>query len=694
MVNLPEDEKSLIKAIDNAVSEMEAEIKPKSVAWGIDHWFLQGARKFTNINYQTGVVKPSVAYESRKDGRLLFRYDGALEKFLVELGRLGQIDCNPHVLASMDGLESHRRSAIVNILFKNILRQEMLDETFFHSRINLLLYGLVGLAPVVREWPDGSPSFSIEVIPPWELGSMPSKVDTHADVAGVIRKRWLPYTEVRDKFDPEEGANVPKERDGIARMRGMRIVYGQKPDAMHGPQSPVGDADLSSRPSDSAIDRTTTGTLFVRLVEIWLKGIDKRSMSRYIAKAGDHVLLDRKYGDKKWFEEYEDVPPPPFPIGLAGYHHIGNFYPRSFISTITPIAARAERFLEAAFRREERIELEGTLMVIGGSGINVRKLRTEDGGPNVMIVEPDSMTPMDMAPKHLVPATGGPGLAQMAQLAIQLMDKQAAQGGLMAGQTGGQRSNAGINTLFGIEQIPLDAPAKSLTGALTTVYESILWQARSRVDTLANKLHLVGPVDDAVAGVVIDPTNDMKVKLDIGIPWHNQVQVTVKNAVRDGTVDRKRELREHFAEGLLGPIEYWITNFRENLGIRGMKRDIEAAVAKAQMNHIILFGDTQTPGEIIYSQYGDNPDVMLFMVTEFMQRPFFDHASDDVKNAFVQYKKQLLEAKGVEFPEQIMNPEDASEQELQVLAAIRQQQLAQQQAAQQQQPGTTPGMVG
>jgi len=673
-IELPKDRKKLIHAIDSAVAEMSAEMLHRTIEWDIGYWFLQGSRKF-DINYAHGIVAPTISFES-VNGRLLFKWEGTLEKLQTELGRLGPLDLTPFVTPLNDTLDGQRRSAVANVVLLNLLPPRILDVIQERAKLMTLQYGTIGVLPIFQAM-NGKLIVGIELLPPWEFGSVPARVSHPDESAAIIRRRWMTFSEVKDKLAANASASIPGSDEAISKMRGKRLVFGDDPGNQVGPRGrSVSISRAKTTEGDTISGSPNKGVLYIDFEEVFVKGMDG-TVSRFISKAGDWVFEDITYGDAKFFEEFgDDTPPPPWSFGVGGYHQVGSFHYRSFIAPLVPLNARVERNLETAFKNIEDFTSMGKLVMVGGAGVNVRSLKAQDGH-GIITLEPDSMTPMDTRPMSLQPVSPGGAPSQIAQLGIGLLDKLASQGQLQSSGSKRVSSNAGLNTLIGVGNVPLDGVSKSLANAFSAVYRGILYESRRRLVGITDKLKFTGGMDDSVAGLRVNTTTG-EIDLDVGIPWPNDVNITVRNAVAEGVVDRKQELMLLLQQGLISPTEFWIIAIREGVGFVGYKKSFESAIKKASLNHIELFKDGVTPGEVIHSDNADDPNVMMFLVSEFIQRPFFSKASDEIKDAFFGYKEKFMEQLGIQIPEQLPNPEDAAGQEQQLLAAIQQQQQQQQ----------------
>jgi len=682
-IELPKkkDDVTLVKVLDNALSQIEQVRNPHSVEWLVNHWFLKGARGFRRLNYLNGSIDGQIAFEDSR-GKLRFKYEGALGMVQTKEGQLGNMDLGPSVTAKPFSLDAQRRAAAGKVFFDNVFPADKTNDPAKLAKQNILHYGIVGMMPEFDRWPDGSSTYSISIIPPWELGCMPVNVSSPSEASAIVRDRWvsLEWLKAQPEFKLPAKA---KTHD----LKPIDVIFGTTPNRVHGPiSSPSAgvvtdtvNSVLNKGRGKSGTGRSTSP--HVRLVEVWQKGLEAPSgytLKRYIAKVGDVIIRDETFGDIKWAEANPDKPlPPPFPIGIANWFNVG-FYGRPFVTPIVEVTNEVEEFLSSYFRNIASVNSMGALLVPAGMGLDHKRLKNQ-GDMKVITYSPNPLLP-DAAPQAIQPVNSGSAPAQAAQLALQLANDMGGTGGLIAGNTGRLDSRNAIESTFNIQNIPLDAPARSLSEAFAQVYRAIMYEARVRF-TEADRLELVS-FDEAAAGLRID--KDGTVKLDsTGLPWPHQVNVNVKNASVEARTNAKQEALESLVAGIITPSQFWILNFKKELGyVPGVNEDIRGQVQTAQLNNLTLFSDGETPGEFIYSPQSDNPNILLQIVNEFMGQTFYKKSSVEVREAFESYKRILIESVGGEFPEQIPNAEDAAAQQEQLIARLQQQQAQQGQQGQ------------
>ena len=193
------------------------------------------------------------------------------------------------------------------------------------------------------------------------------------------------------------------------------------------------------------------------------------------------------------------------------------------------------------------------------------------------------------------------------------------------------------------------------------MYRALLYEMRVRSKT-SDRIRLT-TIDDAVAGISLDPKTN-KVSLSSSpIPWPEDVRIRVQDMEPESLDKRKQELATMLQMQLITPLEFWIFAIREGLfpRVRLLKSRIAAAMDKALLNNILLFNDGMNPGEPLFPDMdADEVNVFLQIIQAFMQRPIFSLASNEVKEEFYKYRDSLLDFQGFRNPPAALAPEQAA----------------------------------
>lgn len=667
---------ALVETIDQITSRVVRERNFRLVEWIVSKHWLDGIRDFGAPNFQKGSIK--IGHRTPV-GEQKIRIEDALSKAQIEMGRLNLLNLRPKVKPRPYGLEAQRLAAMGQVEFDYILEPDRLNAVISEAWKHAVHYGPAGITPVIDAWPDGTPIFELAVIPPWELGPIPASARSVEEVAGILRDRWVPVQHLRDRgFDIPQ--NIDKDSDLAKALELRTVPHGDVIDdfVLGGADSSKGDtlsrkvhAHLDNFPS-SIPDKKREGA-FVRLIEVWMEG-PKKTLARAISKAGRVVLEDKTFGDEKWKAANQDKPePPPFPIGVGGYYAVGSFWFRGFIAPIISLNHEVEKLIGSVFKQVRDHDQYGMVLIPAGMGLNERQMK-ESSQPRIGRYQPDPMS-QNGGITTLRPVNAGPLAAQASQIALSLVDRQANQGEMFSGQAPGSiDSQVGLNFLFQTTNVPLDIPGKSMSAAFIQAYKALMYEAKIRLGGV-DKIQLTR-VDDAVAGVVLDPTTGEVSLESNGLPWPHEIEMTVQSVSPTPPEAKLQQLMGFLQNGMISQEEFWIGVFREGIEMPSVKKNIEAAVEKAQLNHIVLFGDGQTPGEIFFEPEADMVQIFLLMLSDFMQKTMWSLADPTVQMKFLEYKELLLgRAPGV-VPEGVPTLEEASIQAQALSEQAQQQQLS------------------
>lgn len=77
-------------------------------------------------------------------------------------------------------------------------------------------------------------------------------------------------------------------------------------------------------------------------------------------------------------------------------------------------------------------------------------------------------------------------------------------------------------------------------------------------------------------------------------------------------------------------------------------------------NCLILYGNGESPGEIVLTPHTVLPNLQLRVLTSFMAGPQMSLASPEVQDEFMKYKQFLQQGLGNVLPEGVPLPEDAA----------------------------------
>ena len=656
---LPDSKDEMDSVIERMVNGGMKLRNIQKIEWMRNHYYMQGARNFSGIDYLTGSM--DVNFENIY-GQIDYRYEQVVRRANDELGRRLRIDLNPVATKEHDfSLEGLRRCAMANVVLSNIVADLSIEQIKKSAIEMMLRFGTVGIAAWgQRNLGPGKVTRPIlEIVPPWELLSVPSDPATPEAVMGIIRYRWVPvkWLKKQDKL----GKFQTGGKDGV---RVIEVPYGDDPEK-YGVDS--GGSASSNTGVVSKKDSSNVPIVeYTDLAELFVPEKDG-TLRQYVVWAGGKTL---HVGN---FEDTESAKRPMMPIGIARDLSMGGFYGRSFCSLLIPTNIEVEYMLKNLFENMQDLDAFGYLTLPLDMGINESQLR-QGGKPRILWYQPDPTLP-EHRPGAIQPVNLGELPARVAAVGKEIIDDLSGQSAMMRqGDAPGRVDSAGaLGMLMEESAVPLGGPMLSLAEAFLTAYRALLGMAKE--EWPEGHLARITSIDDTIMGVVIDSeTGRLKLEPN-SVPHPTEVELKVRSQIPTSKNQRKAELLQMLQLGLVTPRELRRINWIEDLGLPlGNRAELENW-RRATFQNIVMFGDGKTPGEVPFSPESDIPEIQLEAISTFMAKPEFHLAAGAVKDAFEERKGMYEEELGKRYPSQMALPEEEAMQQAQQQESQQNEQL-------------------
>jgi len=665
-----------VDALDAELIPAEQEANVHITTHKIIDAYLAGVRQFKIMDRWSGGLE--IAFENAK-GELDMRYEEIVRLYLSEMGRYMKMEILPTAGKKGESLDALRKAAIGAATLGALSAPLPLESIKRQALIPFLKHGTVGLNHIETGFVDMPDQ--IEIVPARQLRGIPSWVDGTGNLMGISRKRWVPIRWFADRMKDVFDKRIDLKRPETT-MDARDVPWGGPPPDSYDYDSSAQGASATWAPNSDGIGVNITkgsigyndrpgprrdGRLYVPLEEIYIYDDTQQFVARFIIKVGKKIILDENFEEQKVRVLC--------PLHVARHTDIGKMFARGYIAPLMPMNDQIEKMLQSLFKNIQELDMFGTLFIPGASGIDIKRWRTGPR-PKVEKFEPDPLNP-NLVPFTLTPSNTGLMPAKVADIAGGIMQKLSGQGPAFQGETSGRiDSAAGLGFLFNTGNISLGLPSHGLADAFSGVYSRMLQVAKERL--APGETIKLATIDDAIAGVILDPqTGDMKLAENpIPQPW--EIKVDIKDRLPRDREIRKQELKELFSMQLVDPTRFWITAMEENLDMPGAPRELWETWRKATWQIITLFRDGQTPGNLDIGEHTQNPDIQLIKLQEFMNKIEYSLSSEVVRKAFETWKLDLEILAGQRFPSELPPPEEA---------AAAQQQMVQQQ----QQAGGGPG---
>lgn len=622
----------------------------EQVKWYISSFYMRGVRNFESVDYVNGTVALDYMNDS---GVLRFRYEEILARYQAQLGRLAALDLSPVVSPNGVSLDGTRKASTGQVVLDAAFPDDKVEKLSAEIGPPLLHFGTIGLVL----WYENEDSFGVEVVPPWELGPIPTNADSPSNARGVYRIRWVPKSWVKElRITPNKGSKVYKGEDSV------EVVKGDEPNGVRdggtafvsmtsaGSGFSVKAKDYNSMYPGKEKKNDETIEDMTQLVEVWTETADGY-LSEYAIYFGVGEFKELYHSDHS-AHKY------PMPIRIARDVTVNSFWGRAFVDTLIPLNQELEYALGSLFQAVSDFDLYGLVMWPATLGTPQEAVRGQDGLKK-LVYEVDYTAP-DQKPFNIEPAKLTGPQAQAIQIAMGLFRSVTNQPEeLMAGKAPGRvDGSTGLGFLYETSSVPLSPTATSIAMAVSGIYRAML---RVLKDVWSDqKVVNVSKLDDSLAGVVLNQ-KDGTISMDVNaIPYPEEVKVTIASKEPVSVEQQKAELKGSLERGLLTPEEYAFEVRKRGYHIP-VGFEIEwQNYRRAMLENIVLFGDGEKTGEVIVSDT-DNHRIHKQGLLAFMSRPEFYLASTQVRDAFLEHYREH-ETRDGGFPEGLPMPEDMMDQ--------------------------------
>jgi hypothetical protein len=643
-IELPTKKADLKETISQMVYEGLSEMAPHRVRYLVNHYYLQGIRRFGTLDYTNGTVQ--IARQDHH-GHMDFKYEGITKKYEDELGRRSGVDVRPKVNRpgnlSLDSLrQASMAQAVLDTLTSELDLNAIKSQAFeVQLRAGRGALALWSQDTAFIEAQEQRTHIGIEVIPPWQLIPLPARYTSTNDMRGVGRVRKVPVSWLKTR-------------------NGLKANWNE-----------IDTVDVSPAVDPNNIDDTTYGTSMRQqrrrsrstqdhavphclLAELFFED-SNGTVLRYVVWAGDEILLDEDYAKTPMKQR------PMMPIAVFDDIPTGEFYSKCFLDKLVGLNVETEYLLKNTFENFQEISIFGTMVFPTTLGINKQEFLNPRTKPRCVSYEP-SYVSKEHRPFNIAPFNIGDAPGRFASFSIGAMDQLAGHSsGMFSGDAPGRVDSAsGLSFLYETSNIPLRGPMTSIKSAFVKIYKAMLSVARATWQK--GELAQITMLDDNILGVVIDPETGQLALDANSVPHPSSVDITIQSDRPVSLSQKKQELKEMLSLGLVSPYEFKIMNFKEGFDLPMLPDGEWESYRKAVIQNVILFNDGVTPGkwtgqsgqsELIISENSDDPIIQLRVIGDFIKKPEFMLASPAVRNAFYKRKSEYEAMAGTTYPEQL-----------------------------------------
>jgi hypothetical protein len=638
---LTKDPQALCDSIDFHVERERTRLSFRLIMWKLAFLYAQGARRFDVFDPATGAID---AHFLDEEGSMEFQAQDLMWMIDRVGGQLAAMDVRLKALRKGMTLAAIRDRAITQVMGDGTTSDEQIEEAKTRFAYTLAALGCCGVVGHVEDHPTIGLSTDFEIIHPRELFPFPSLGHDYNKLGGLIRQHVVPLWWLKKKF----GRRVARNLD---RMYWWEAEAGAIPgdEAGYGDEgSGGGSFEYASRDrsggSRSSPDKAGMVGM-VRVEELWLMG-HQRTVRRYAIKSGGYVLEDLTFDD---LEVYPS-------IGMARFVENGTFHGLGLFDLLFSIHRQYELLLKSLFNNVRDLDRYGVVVMPQQQFSERAVLRDVGRGLRTLAWNPDAslenFRPFSITPQNLGDVPG-----KTAAFARDIMQSMSPWQDLLR-EKGRIDSQAGLSFLDEKIRQLMTTPSRAVERAWSDAH-------RAALGSVAREIHLTQravPVNQLtldMAGVILDPVDDV-VRFDRNpLPRLSAVTITIRESNPRSEIARKQEATALYAlEGMQDPLGLKLLGIEEGLDFAIYSAEERAGYEMIVRQILLLYGDGESPGEIVTTPDTVMPDLQLRILARFMGSVTMAAASPEVQTEFIRYRRWLMEQSGMSLPEGVPNPDD------------------------------------
>jgi hypothetical protein len=202
-------------------------------------------------------------------------------------------------------------------------------------------------------------------------------------------------------------------------------------------------------------------------------------------------------------------------------------------------------------------------------------------------------------------------------------------------------------------------PSIGIQRAFGNMYRSMTAQAVSNIVQFPRTVP-VNYVTLDLAGAVLDIEKSTVSFENNPLPQVGYLSFGVKQVNPRSETARKEEAMALLKTGLTDPTGLKIFALKEGLDFAMWMDEEKGAYESIVQNILVLYGNGETPGQVVVTQHMMRPDIQMRVLSGFMTSPILSVASPEVQDEFRKFRDAMLRFMGQTLPQQVPTPDEAA----------------------------------
>lgn len=640
---LTKDKTALASLLWRHVDRVQSEYAIRRTLWTVAWYYLNGFRRFSTYDPTQGRVS---AYYLDEEGNAEFQSTEILYRINRVIGRLLGMDVRPKVGKHGGGLSAIRNRAVAQVFADAMADHESIRVAHEQFATLFTTLGCAGLCGHLTDHPTVGLSGDIEVVHPRELMPFPLSSMDITKGTSLMRVRYVPFDFLKERFGAQ--AMAAKEEDIETWEVDPGDAWGEMSEEVGRP----GVSGYNGAASWGGVGSRGDGgkDSWIRVVkfrELWLRD-EVGLVGRYVASSGDAILQDRDFRGGEVF----------CPIGVGRFMQNLSWYGAGMFDVLFSSGRQFELMSRQLYSNITNIDQFGVVVLPGGQMPDNLVLKQVGSGLKAMTWMPDPVGE-GFNPFVIQPFNSGDVPGRVAQFAKESMDDVDPVKSLIE-EKGRVDSAPGLASLDESINQAMSSSTWGFQSAWGTMYRSLT--QRAIMESMKEDRPIrVSSLSLDLLGAVIDPETDMLTFADNPVPEVGRLNFTVREVTPRSETARKMEAVQLWRDGIeTDPVAFRLFAMEEGLDFAMWLGDDKGALEASIRILVQLYGDGQTPGEVVVTSRTVKPELLVRLIRSVLVGPHMRVAGKAVVDDFQLLHDQCIEWMGMVLPAAVPNPDDAA----------------------------------
>jgi len=632
---LPDDGEELAKLIAAHITLEEARIRWRTLRYQLAHGYMQGVRRFT---VAAGPAPTLYTFQVDDDGKMPLSVPELLTHVNKVAGLIQQMDLWPSTARRGDAMQTVRDAGVTQAVLDSVYNEDHFNAVKAQYAHLVSILGTCGITGHLVDHPTIGLTTDLEVVHPFELFSFPAVGFDGTKVRGKIRIRPVPVDQLKEVYGSKITRNL--EKMTIAR---------RKP--IYASELELGGVPVQATGQAYSLNQDKSSYLEAKVWELWLDG-PAGTCIQYAIGSGHVTIENRDFRNSEYY----------CPLGIGRFWNTGDFYGAGLFDAVYTMCRELELNMRSLINNVRDLDRYPPVLIPPGA-LDERMVMNDTGPHGLRLItlkqEPSLLGNSDFRPTTIPMNNAGEIPGKTALYLENAIRSRLPIRDILA-EKGRVDSYSGLQFLEEESQRSAISPISNTVRAFSDLHRGVTQQAFARLMRSPAKLP-VKRVDLTLIGAVINFDEGTLSLTENRVPDLNRLSFGVKENSPKSKSVRKQEAKDYLDKNQVSMQQYKLLAIKEGWDPAVWMDDDVAAYRSVVQHILMIYGDGQTPGPLVWETAGTaSPALQLTVLNAFMSSPEMHLASAEVVDEFTKYRDLLLSYQGKMVPQSIPDPYTAA----------------------------------